>query len=58
MGANGASAMGLFVDGWLEGLWRLDDGKVRVIELLRSLTKREEAELEEESVRVEALLAR
>lgn len=58
MGANGASAMALFADGWLEGLWRFDDGKVRVIELLRPLTKREQAELEEESVRVEALLAR
>ncbi len=58
MGANGASAMGLFVDGWLEGLWRLDHGKVQVIELLRLLTKREQVELDEESVRVEALLAR
>lgn len=58
MGQNGAYAMALFADGWLEGLWRLEDGKVEVVQLLRPLTKREQSELEEESARVEALIAR
>ena len=57
MGANGASAMSLLVDGWMEGLWRLDDGRVTVLELHRPLTKREQVELDEESARVEALIA-
>ncbi len=58
MGQNGAQAMSLFADGMLEGLWVLEDGKVRVVELLRPLTKREQSELEEESARVESLMAR
>ena len=58
MGENGAQAKVLLVDGWLEGLWTLDDGRVRVLELLRPLTKREQAELAEETARVEALLTR
>lgn len=58
MGVNGAQAMSLFVDGWLEGLWRLDDGRVEVLELLRPLTRHEQAELDEEIARVETLLAR
>jgi hypothetical protein len=58
MGQNGAQAMSLFANGWLEGLWRLEDGKVVVLELLRPLTKREQSELDEEIARVEALLTR
>jgi hypothetical protein len=58
MGQNGAQAMSLFVDGWLEGLWRLADGRVEVVELLRPLTKGERAELDDEAARVEALMAR
>ena len=27
MGANGGVAMTVFVDGWLEGLWRIEDGR-------------------------------
>lgn len=57
MGQNGAQAKSLFADGWLEGLWNLEDGKVKVLELLRPLTKREQAELDEEAARVEALMA-
>ena len=57
-GPNGAQAMSVYVDGWLEGFWRLDDGRVRVVELLRALTRDEQAELEEESARVEALMRR
>jgi hypothetical protein len=58
MGQNGAQAMSLFVDGWLEGLWRLADGRVEVVELLRPLTRRERAELDDEAARVEALISR
>ncbi|MDQ4051469.1 MAG: winged helix DNA-binding domain-containing protein [Actinomycetota bacterium] len=58
MGENGAQAMALFADGWLEGLWRPEDGKVKVLELLRPLTESEQAELDEETTRVEALIAR
>jgi hypothetical protein len=58
MGENGAQAMSLYVDGWLEGLWKLDDGKVAVLELLRPLTKREQAEFDQEAARIEALVSR
>ena len=58
MGANGGVAMMLFVDGWLEGLWRVADDRVQVVELFRDLTKRERADLEAEIARVEELLAR
>jgi hypothetical protein len=57
MGANGGVAMTLFVDGWLEGLWRVADDRVEVIELFRDLTRRERAGLDEEIAGVEALLA-
>lgn len=57
MGLNGGTANSLFVDGWLEGLWRVEDGRVVVIETLRPLTSAEKRELAEESARVEALLS-
>lgn len=57
MGPNGGVGNTLFVDGMLEGLWRLVDGRVSV-ELLRDLTRTERAGLDEEIGRVEALLAR
>jgi hypothetical protein len=56
MGANGGVAMTLFVNGWLEGLWRVTDDRVEVIELFRDLTKRERADLDDEIARVDALL--
>jgi hypothetical protein len=58
MGANGGVAMTLFVDGWLEGLWRVADDRVEVIELFRELTKRERSDLDDEIARVEELLSR
>jgi hypothetical protein len=58
MGPNGGMASPILVDGWLEGLWRAEDGKVEITKLLRKLTKQEQAELDEEIARVEALLAR
>lgn len=57
LGLNGGSANALFVDGWLEGLWRVEDGRVVVLETLRPLTRAESAGLAEESARVEELLA-
>lgn len=57
MGVTGAQASALFVDGWLEGLWRVEDDRV-VVDLLRPLTRAEQAGLDEEVALVEALLAR
>ena len=58
MGVNGGLSSTVFVDGWLEGLWRVEDGKPVVVELFRSLTRREQSQLDEELDRVSALLAR
>jgi len=58
MAENGASAYSLFVDGWLIGLWRPEEGRVKVLQTLRELTRGEQAELDEEIARVEELLAR
>lgn len=58
MGPNGGAAMTLFVDGMLEGLWRIEDGRVRVLQVFRELTRREQSELDDEVSRVEGLLAR
>ncbi|WP_205470887.1 winged helix DNA-binding domain-containing protein [Nocardioides sp. SYSU D00038] len=56
-GVNGAAAMSLFADGMLEGLWRIEDGRVVVLQTLRPLTRAERSELDDEIGRVEALLA-
>jgi hypothetical protein len=58
MGSNGGVGSAILIDGWLEGLWRPVDGKVHVLTLLRSLTRAEQAGLDEEVSRVETLLAR
>ncbi|GAB7006188.1 winged helix DNA-binding domain-containing protein [Nocardioides sp. AN3] len=58
MGSNGGVGNVILVDGWLEGIWRVEDGRVVVRELLRTLTSGEQAGLEEEVSRVEQLLAR
>jgi hypothetical protein len=57
MGSNGGVASTVFVDGMLEGLWRLEDGRVR-IELFRALTRQERSGLDDEVTRVEELLGR
>ena len=57
MGVNGGLSSTVFVDGWLEGLWRVEDGKPVVVELFRSLSQREQTELDEELDRVSTLLA-
>jgi hypothetical protein len=58
MGANGGVAMTVFVDGWLEGLWRHDRGRVAVLDTFRHLSRRERSELDDEIARVEQLLGR
>lgn len=58
MGTNGGVAYTLFVDGWLEGLWRVEDGKVQIVDTLRTLTRTEKSELADEIDRMESLLAR
>ena len=57
MGPNGGMAHVVLVDGMLDGLWRVEDGRV-VTEPFRSLTRAERVELDEEVAGVEALLAR
>lgn len=56
MGPNGGVAMTLFVDGMLEGLWRVQEGRVSVIQTFRRLTRQEQSELDDEILRVERLL--
>ena len=58
MGVNGGLCNTVFVDGWLEGLWRVEDGRPAIVELFRNLTRQEQAELDEELDRVAELLAR
>lgn len=58
MGVNGGRAGAVLVDGYVTGLWLAADHRVESIELLRALTPGEQAELDEEIARVDALLAR
>lgn len=58
MGSNGGLANTIFVDGMLEGLWRVEDGRPRVVQLFRDLTRPEQAGLDEELDRVTDLLLR
>ena len=56
MGLNGGMANTVFVDGWLEGLWRNVDGKVD-LELFRKLTRSEQQGLDAEVAALETFLA-
>lgn len=56
MGVNGGVRNTVFVDGYLEGLWRIADGRVEV-ELFRGLTRHEREDLDTEVEAVEAFLA-
>ena len=58
MGSNGGTGHTVFVDGMLEGLWRVADGRVEIIELFRDLSRAERDELDAERAGIEALLAR
>ena len=57
MGPNGGTAATVFIDGMLEGLWWLKDGRIRT-DLFRALTRRERSGLDDEITRVEELLGR
>jgi hypothetical protein len=56
MGPNGGMAHTIFVDGFMAGLWRHRDGKVKP-ELFVKLTRGQRTELDEEVARTETLLA-
>lgn len=56
MALNGGMAATVFVDGSLEGLWRQTDSGKLDVELYRSLTRAERAELEAEVGAVEQFL--
>ncbi len=58
MGDNGGLASTVFADGMLVGLWRVTDGRVELLSAARTLTKREQSELDDEITRVDDLLAR
>jgi hypothetical protein len=57
MGANGATASTLFVDGLLAGTWRFDGDRFEV-EPVRPLSPTQRRDVEHEKDRVAALLAR
>ncbi len=56
MGLNGGTGATVFVDGMLEGLWRRTATGAVDVRMLRSLTRAEQAELDDEVGRVEELL--
>jgi hypothetical protein len=58
MGVNGGVASTVFADGMLVGLWRVTDGRVELLSTVRTLTRQEQAELDDEVARVDELLAR
>ena len=58
MGVNGGQASTVFADGMLVGLWRIADGRVELLDSVRTLTPNERSELDDEITRVEELLSR
>lgn len=58
MGTNGGMACVVLVDGRMEGLWRVVDGRAALLETFRDLTAAERAQLDDEVARVDALLTR
>jgi len=58
MGSNGGLASTIFADGMLAGLWRIAEGRVEVLSMLRPLTQQERSELDDEIARVNELLSR
>lgn len=58
MGTNGGLCNTVFVDGMLEGLWRVEDGRPVVVDLFRPLSASERSDLDDELDRVAALLSR
>jgi Winged helix DNA-binding domain len=57
MGANGGVSNTVFVDGMLEGLWRLTDDRLVDLELFRKLTRSERKELDSEVAAAESFLS-
>lgn len=57
-GSNGGVAATVFVDGWLQGLWRRKPSGAVDVELFRDLTATERDELDVEVAALEAFLAR
>ena len=57
MGANGGNDSTIFVDGMMEGLWRVVDDRPQVVTTFRALTKSEQTALDEELDRVALLLS-
>ena len=57
MGLNGGVGAAVFVDGWLEGLWRQTDSGAIDVDLFRELTSAEHSELDAEVAGVEEFLA-
>ena len=58
MGANGGMDSTVFVDGMMEGLWRVVDDRPQVVTTFRPFTRAEQLALDEELDRVTSLLAR
>jgi len=58
MGVNGGVGNTVFVDGMLEGLWRLTDSGSVDVEVFRRLTRAERADLDAEVGAVEQFLSR
>ncbi len=58
MGANGGMDSTIFVDGMMEGLWRVVDDRPQVVSTFRSFTRAEQTALDGELDRVSSLLAR
>ena len=58
MGVNGGVGSTVFVDGILEGLWRVAPSGAVDLQLFRPLTTVERADLDTEVGRMEALLSR
>ena len=56
MGPNGVAGAAVLVDGFLEGLWRVEDGRVH-LDLFRKLTRAEQTDVEAEVARLEQFLA-
>jgi hypothetical protein len=58
MGANGGMGRTVFVDGYLEGLWRTAPSGAVDVELFRRLTREEREQLDVEVAAVQELLAK
>lgn len=57
MGTNGGVGSTIFVDGFMAGLWWLREGRI-VTDVFKSLSRREQAELDAEVAAVETLFSR